>query len=254
MREDMAHAFMTWRDREVTQWAELAADKPNMIGRASTCAVAIGADHPSVSREQALVTLEGPRFTIRHRGKVNPTLVNGVAIDRDRATSLADRDTVALGGLHLVFHDLASGDRTSGWICGTCKRENSATSSECWFDGTSRAYADSMIGVWHPVLCRVLAERDGVSEMYDLYKEDTLVILQSRIARQGHREKLPADAIAAIEIRHDLPMLRLPATMGAVTLNDEAAADAQILKTGDELRAGGSRLFFVVREISRRTV
>ncbi len=250
----MAYAFMTWRDGGGTQWAELAADRPNMIGRASTCAVAIGADHPSVSREHALIMVEGARFTITHRGKVNPTLVNGAAIDRDRTTSLADRDTVALGELQLVFHDLASGDRTSGWICGTCKRENSATNSECWFDGTSRAYADSMIGVWHPVMCRVLAERDGVSETHDLYKEDTLVVLRSRIAKQGHREKLPADLIAAVEISHDRPTLRLPPTIGAVTLNNETAADEQILKTGDELRAGGSRLFFLVREISRRTV
>lgn len=52
-----------------------------------------------VSRQQAIVQMQGNYLTITHIGRTNPTLVNGSAIQKDQPHVLHEGDRIALGAL-----------------------------------------------------------------------------------------------------------------------------------------------------------
>jgi hypothetical protein len=248
----MAPVFLTWHDEGLTRWVELADDKPSTIGRAPTCTVALGAQHTSVSREHALITRENGKYVIKHRSLVNPTLVNGHTVERDHPATLQDGNRVDVGGVPLIFHDLSAVDRTSGWICSTCQHENRATDYECWFDGTSRAYADTMVSVWHPAICRVITERKDRTDVHNLYAGDALAVFSDGQKILGEHDQLPANALARIELRESRPILRVVAAQAAMSLNSKAVVDEQRLSSGDLLVVGDDHLLILVRPLARR--
>lgn len=70
-----------------------------MVGRDERCDLVL--DHPTVSREHAVIRLQGSTATIEDRGSATGVRVNGQAIRR--RTALAVGDQIAIGPYRIVF-------------------------------------------------------------------------------------------------------------------------------------------------------
>jgi hypothetical protein len=242
----MTRAVLTWRDGEHIHWAELAEGRASLIGRAPGCTIAIGPEHETVSRAHALVSNPNGHYVLEHRSQSRPTLVNDRVIDGTRPVDLTDGDGIMLGTLRLTFHDLAAGDRPFGWVCSTCSHQNPATNAACWFDGTSRAHADSQPRVWQPVVCRAILYRDEQPEGYDLRLGDVLAVTRTAV-RMAREDDLPLGTLVVADMRERRPRFQLLAPRSRILVNGVALTDGRVIETGDELSTAGLRLLFVVR-------
>ena len=210
----MTRVALSWPMDHQVKVVPLELGSTSVIGRSQEAGVFI--DNPTISRQHAAITVSGPGSTgvssIEHLSHTNPTWVNGAQIGS--TAQLHDKDTITIGEVTLVFHDLAGGDRLSGPVCNVCGRENDETGRDCWYCGTSLLNAPTMIRKRTPVVCRVV---NHAGESVDLYPERALA--------------LGADgSIAQITMATDSPTARVEAVDNAprlLTGSRGAPGDAQ---------------------------
>ncbi|HEX6778030.1 MAG TPA: FHA domain-containing protein [Ktedonobacterales bacterium] len=85
-----------WTDTASGESHETTASPPIMVGRQTSNAVVLSTER--VSRQHALLTLEGDQIILTDQGSSNGTILNGVRIQR---AALAPTDTVEIGGYRL---------------------------------------------------------------------------------------------------------------------------------------------------------
>jgi DNA-binding winged helix-turn-helix (wHTH) protein len=98
--------FLVWGPREL-----LLADGENLVGRALDASARV--ESATVSRWHARVVLAAAGATIEDLGSKNGTFLNGRRLTGP--TPLAERDTIGLGELCLVFRVLSATDQTQTW-------------------------------------------------------------------------------------------------------------------------------------------
>ena len=80
-------------------------DREVMLGRAASCDVQV--KERSVSKQHALLVVDGPRFSLVDLGSHNGIAVNGKAVASKGKAPLASGDVVDLGDVSLLFLDAA---------------------------------------------------------------------------------------------------------------------------------------------------
>jgi hypothetical protein len=213
----------------------------SVISRGQDAAIVLS-DRTVSRTPHAVVRSEKGGFVIEHlRSGATPTRVNNAVIDRPQ--KLSDRDTIQVGAVRLVFHDLAAADRISYHIiCPHCGHENESQRTECWYCGLNLANASGTSEI-SPVLCRVVSSS---GESYDLYAGDAFVI-NPQYGGDVRKAPLSPDVSAAVELRDGRLTVLLRSPDSAFLLNGEAPSDGQQLNTGDELQVGGSSFIVIVR-------
>ncbi len=219
---------------------EVSDGSPTVIGRASNCTITLHEE--TVSRRHVRLKPEEGTFFAENLSRTNPTKVNDVAIDRP--VLLSDRDTVELGMVRMVFHDLSTATGASKPVCSHCSHENTHNDKDCWYCGTSLVNAPSLIRERLAATCRIVS---AGGQAYDLYPSEGFAIGANGAGMVIQSQTLARDAVATVEVISDGPVLVLRSLDGGLTVNGEAASDQEFLKTGDEVRVGDGQFMMLVR-------
>jgi hypothetical protein len=228
---------LTWTVDGVPAAAELPEHGEQVIGRDADASVAIPV--PTMSRRQAVIRWHGSGFVIENVGATNPTRIGGAPING--AAPIADGTSIQAGGVDLIVHDLAAGDRLGGPVCSHCGRENEARGTECWFCGTSLVNAPTAIRSRRRVVCRLVA---ADASTHDLLEGGALTIRDSVVAESSDADGVTGPAIVIVA---GTPAF-LPGPGATVQEREgDVPAGDRPLRTGDIVLAGGRRHVVVVR-------
>jgi hypothetical protein len=221
--------------------ASLAENRDNTISRSPEADITVA--DPAVSRSpHAAIRLAGDGFVVEQlRLDREAVRVNGQGVSGP--TKISDGDTIEIGPVSLVLHDLATGDHRSGYVvCTTCGHRNDLGRTECWFDGENLANAQSAVYDVSRVQCRVLAS----GQARDLREGDLLAV-----GTDGGINVNPdpqTQAATAAEIRAGDDGVSLKCSPGVTCLvNREPATEGQSLRTGDLVQTGSAALLTIVR-------
>jgi len=228
----VTRAALSWFDDERLRVLELADNRTCTIGRETGSTVDLSNPakqtmYGTVSRRHAEVRTRGGGWVIAHLSQTNPTRVNNVEVQPNEPRQLDDRDVVSVGSLRLTFHDLATGDRLSGVVCPSCHRENDPSRQDCWYDGTNLTSALS--GARHHI--RVVGRLIGAGgKIMDLYAQQPLTVGATTITFDDRGPWLSSSEVDSVSV-NGTPL----------------PEDGQLLRTGDEVRAGENSYVIVVR-------
>ena len=167
----MSRGTVVWADGGILNSASLHENRDNTVSRSPEADITLS--DPAVSRSpHAVIRMAGDGFVVEQlRLDREAVRVNGEAVSGP--TKVSDGDTIEIGPVALVLHDLAAGDHRSGYVvCTTCGHRNDISRTECWFDGENLANAQSAVYDVSRVLCRLLAS----GQTHDLREGDRLAV------------------------------------------------------------------------------
>ena len=85
------------------------------IGRAGSCIVQFGDDYPTVSRKHAAIERRGNDYFLIHLSQTNPTLLNGVPVEKESVIKNGDEIQLSMEGPKLRFNATPTGTANMGF-------------------------------------------------------------------------------------------------------------------------------------------
>jgi len=85
------------------------------IGRAGSCNVQYGDDYPTVSRKHAAIERRGNDYFLIHLSQTNPTLLNGVPVEKESLIKNGDEIQLSMEGPKLRFNSTPTGTANMGF-------------------------------------------------------------------------------------------------------------------------------------------
>lgn len=237
----MSRGTVVWADGGILHSVSLHENRDNTISRSADADIILA--DPAVSRSpHAVIRMAGDGFVVEQlRLDREAARVNGQAISGP--TKVLDGDTIEIGPVALVLHDLAADDHRSGYVvCTTCGHRNDISRTECWFDGENLANAQSAVYDVSRVLCRLLAS----GATHDLREGDRLTVGTDGSINVNSQPATPMST--AVEIRATDEGTSLNCSPGVMcVVNQEPATAGQSLRTGDLVQTDSAVLLTIVR-------
>ena len=85
------------------------------IGRSNSCAVQFGEDKPTVSRKHAAIERRENNYFLLQLSSTNPSLINGIPIDKDSQLNNGDEIQFSMEGPKLRFNITPAGTSNMGF-------------------------------------------------------------------------------------------------------------------------------------------
>jgi len=85
------------------------------IGRTTSCTVQFGDDYPTVSRKHAAIERRGNDYILIHISQTNPTLLNGVPVEKESMIKNGDEIQLSMEGPKLRFNVTPTGTANMGF-------------------------------------------------------------------------------------------------------------------------------------------